>query len=76
MLRQEVSLGRIKGVSVGRGAPQISHLLFTDNNIIFCRATREEGNWLINVLKDYEEVSGKKIPFSLAKTLRVRFKKA
>lgn len=61
ILRKEVSMGRIKGVSVCRGAPQISHLLFVDNSIIFCRATMEEGNQVIKVVKDHEEASSQKL---------------
>lgn len=37
------------------------YLLFAVDGIIFCRATMEEGNWVIKDLKDYEEVSGQKL---------------
>ena len=50
-----------KGISVCRGAPHISHLLFADDCIIFCKATMEEGNQVIKVLKDYEAISGQKL---------------
>ena len=61
MFRREVRLERIKGVSVCRGAPQISHLFFTDDSIIFCKATLEEANQVSQVLKDYERESGQKL---------------
>ena len=61
MLRKEVGIGRIKGILVCRRAPQISHLLFEDNSIIFCRSTMEEGNRGIKVFKDYEEAFGQKL---------------
>ena len=61
MFRREVRLERIKGVSVCRGAPQISHLFFTDDSIIFCKATLEEANQVSQVLKDYEKESGQKL---------------
>lgn len=61
MLRDEVGMGKIKGISVCRGAPQISHLLFADDCIIFCRATMDEANRVSKVLKDYEDVSGQKL---------------
>ena len=61
MLRREASMGRIKGISVYRRAPQISHLLFTDDCIIFCKATREEGNRVMKIIKDYEVNSGQKL---------------
>ena len=42
MFQREARLGRINGVSVCRRAPQISHLFFANDNIIFCRATMDE----------------------------------
>ena len=56
-----MGIRRIKGILVCRRAPQISHLLFEDNSIIFCRSTMEEGNRGIKVLKDYEEAFGQKL---------------
>ena len=44
LLQKEVRMGRIMRVPVCRGAPKISHLFFTDDSIIFCRATLEEAN--------------------------------
>ena len=61
MFHREVRLERIKGVSVCRGAPQIFHLFFADDSIIFCKATLEEANRVSQVLKDYERESGQKL---------------
>ncbi|XP_023917793.1 uncharacterized protein LOC112029335 [Quercus suber] len=61
MLKREETMGRIKGVSVCRGAPQVSHLLFTDDSIIFCRPSVGEGQRVMKVLADYEQVSGQKL---------------
>lgn len=58
MLRDKVGMGKIKGILVCRGTPQISHLLLADDCIIFCRATMDEANQVSKVLKDYEDVSG------------------
>lgn len=44
-----------------RKAPQISHLLFAYDNIIFCRASMEESNRVIKVLTDYERDLGQKL---------------
>ena len=57
MLQNEVRMGRIKGVPVCKGAPQISHLFFVDDSIIFYRATLEEANRVSQVLKDYKRES-------------------
>ena len=61
LLQKEVRMGRIMGVPVCKGAPKISHLFFTDDSIIFCRATLEEANRVSQVLKDYERESGQKL---------------
>lgn len=53
--------GKIKGVPVSRGAPSISHLLFADDSIIFCRASVLECDRVMKVLEDYERVSGQKL---------------
>ena len=52
MLKKEEAAGNIKGVATCRGAPRISHLLFADDSIIFCRATAEEGSRVLKVLAD------------------------
>ena len=61
MLKREEGVGHIKGIAVSKGALRISHLLFTDDSIVFCRATVKECDRVIKVLKDYEEDSGQKL---------------
>ena len=61
MLRKEECGGMISGVSVYRGAPQISHLLFADDCIIFGKANVGEVNRVLKVLADYEKESGQKL---------------
>ena len=58
MLKKEVALGNIKGVAVCRGAPRISHLLFADDSIVFCRASLNEANQVMKVIEEYERDSG------------------
>ena len=61
MLRKEEEHGNIRGISVCRGAPQISHLFFADDSIVFCRENVEEGRRILKVLEDYEGESGQKL---------------
>ena len=61
MLKKEESNGYIKGVAVCRGAPRISHLLFADDSIVFCRASFEEARRVMKVLEDYEGDSGQRL---------------
>lgn len=60
-LKKEEIEGNIMGVSIRKGAPQISQLFFANDNIIFCRATMEEGKRVLKVLEEYEAESGQKL---------------
>ena len=42
LLRQSVDQGSLKGVATCQGAPEISHLFFADNSLIFYKATGED----------------------------------
>ena len=61
MLRKEEEQGNIWGISISREAPQISHLFFADDSIVFCRALVEEGRRILRVLEDYEAKSRQKL---------------
>ena len=61
MLRKEEEQGKIRGISISRGAPRISHLFFADDSIVFCRASVEESRRILQVLEDYEAKSGQKL---------------
>ena len=50
--------GRIKGVSICRGAPRITNLLFVDDSLLFCQATHNEGQAVMEVLQTYAQASG------------------
>ncbi|XP_065615736.1 uncharacterized protein LOC136061642 [Quercus suber] len=60
-LRKEEIEGNIRGVSVRKGAPQIFHLFFADDSIIFCIAIVDEGKRVLKVLKEYEAESRQKL---------------
>ena len=52
--------GDIHGYSLCRRGLKLTHLLFADDSLIFCRATLEECNKVMDLLKVYEEASGQK----------------
>jgi hypothetical protein len=58
--------GRITGVPIIEGGIRVSHLLFADNSLLFCRATFSELRNLAWLLHSYEVASGQKL--NVAKT--------
>jgi hypothetical protein len=49
---------KIKGVKIAQGAPEITHLLFADDSLMFCRANIEEVKYINNIILDYQNASG------------------
>ena len=61
LIRREATEGRIKGFSLRRRGPKLTHLFFADDSLLFCRATSNECNVILDLLGSYERVSGQKI---------------
>ena len=61
MLKKEEREGYIKGIAANRRAPSISHLLFADDSIVFCRATVDECDKVVKVLEDFAANLGQKL---------------
>ena len=53
--------GDIYGYSLCRRGPKLTHLLFVDASLIFCRSTMEECDKVLDILYKYEEASGQKV---------------
>lgn len=65
-LIREENIDGVHGLKVTRGAPSISHLLFADDLLVFCRANAREVNRLSAIFEVYTKVLGQKI--NLAKS--------
>ena len=61
MLHQAVQGKRLRGISVCRRGPKVSHLFFADDSIIFGRATEAKGSEILRILKVYESSSGQQM---------------
>ena len=58
MLRRDKAENNFRGISVCRGAPRVSHLLFADDCIVLYKASVDEGLKVTKILEKYERESG------------------
>ena len=61
LLNQASHQGHIKGYSHCRNSPRLTHLLFVDDSLLFCKATIEECQRVLNILEVYGKCSGQQI---------------
>ena len=50
LIQTAANNGEIKGVSICRNGPRLTHLLFADDSLLFCRATRSECQKVLEIL--------------------------
>ncbi|XP_074378027.1 uncharacterized protein LOC141719548 [Apium graveolens] len=64
IMRRYEEAGLLHGCKVARGAPSISHLLFTDDCYFFFRASQTEAAIMKDILVRYERLSGQVVNYS------------
>jgi len=62
-IKKAERLKQLTGLKVARACPAVSHLLFADDSLFFCKAKKEECQTILRILKEYETVSGQQINF-------------
>ena len=62
-IRKEEREKRLTRLKISRGGPVVSHLLFADDSLFFCKANMAECDVIHKLVKDYEAVSGQLINF-------------
>ena len=53
----------LTGIKVAKACPPISHLIFADDSLFFCKAKRGECQTILRILKEYEVASCQQINF-------------
>jgi hypothetical protein len=69
ILMKQESLGLLKGISISKNNPQITHLLFADDLIIFAKATSAEASVIKVCLENYCGWSGQAVNVSKSSIL-------
>ncbi|KAA3458643.1 reverse transcriptase [Gossypium australe] len=64
LMRLAKTKGLVKGAKASRKGPEISHLLFVDDCILFGEATEKGARALKEILKEYEVSSGQCVNFN------------
>lgn len=53
--------GRLKGIALSTEGPSVHHLLFADDSLLLCRASKEDCDEVMRILKLYGDASGQVI---------------
>ena len=61
MIKKAANNGDIQGVSICRNGPKLTHLFFADYSLLFCRATTQECQKVLEILSSYERALGQKL---------------
>lgn len=64
LIKQNIQNHKLHGFKTLRSGPAISHLLFADDLLVFCKATEEEGLNLSRVLNTYQKASGQEVNYA------------
>ena len=63
MLKSAERSKKISGLRVARRAPLVSHLLFADDSMLYCKGSEEELNQVLQILQTYSMASGQRINY-------------
>ena len=61
LIQEAENRGRLRGMSLRREGPKVSHLFFAEDSLLFCCANDNECHTVLDILATYEQASGQQI---------------
>ena len=61
LLHHAAESGQIRGVSICKKGPRLTHLFFVDDSLLFCRSSTSECLKIQNILGNYERAFGQQL---------------
>ena len=61
LISQAATQGDIRGYSLSRNSPRLTHLVFADDSLLFCRSTIQECQKILDILDTYGRCSSQQI---------------
>lgn len=64
MMNSALGEGRIQGIQLAQGGPELTQLFFADDALLFGKATLENMYQIVDILNSYSKASGQRINLS------------
>ncbi|CAA7055612.1 unnamed protein product [Microthlaspi erraticum] len=63
MMKKAEQDGKITGLQIARKAPPVSHLLFADDSMFYCKGSEAELNQIGRIIEEYSLASGQRVNY-------------
>ncbi|GER32750.1 RNA-directed DNA polymerase (reversetranscriptase)-related family protein [Striga asiatica] len=60
-LQHKITINQFSGIRISQNGPMLSHLLFSDDALVFCKADEDHATLLLEILHKYQKFAGQKV---------------